>query len=371
MRSDYESMSEAEAMSELARLMWERYFKPRASEELLNHSLDGYKSQVVTNNNDGTLTVMRPFDNTYLTLKCPPALAESAQPGDQVLVINLGDASNSFILCGTDMSGFGEGGGGNQFRPISFDFSDIEDGYFTEVVEDEEGNQVTTIYDVTFDANGRIDTVTSRSDNWETTVAWGAYEKLPASDVSYDNTGSGLSADTAQGAIDELFEEKANQSQLAYIESGSTASRAYAVGEYFCWSGLLYRAKTAIASGASFTVGTNCEAVSSGGLNDLNSKTVQFKSISATAGQTVTITTTLGICSLLMSVSGSTDVRTGLYALQGWSTGVSDRIATPINAASSITISGINSGWSIATGTGTRTFVFIVLSGEINTLSAS
>ena len=53
---------------------------------------------------------------------------------------------------------------------------------------------------------------------------------------------------------------KANQSQLAYVESGTTASRAYAVGEYFCWNGLLYRVKLAISSGASFTVGTNCEA---------------------------------------------------------------------------------------------------------------
>lgn len=53
---------------------------------------------------------------------------------------------------------------------------------------------------------------------------------------------------------------KANQSQLATVESGSTASRAYSVGEYFCWTGLLYRATAAISSGGSFTPGTNCEA---------------------------------------------------------------------------------------------------------------
>lgn len=57
---------------------------------------------------------------------------------------------------------------------------------------------------------------------------------------------------------------KANQSQLATVETGSTASRAYAVGEYFCWNGLLYRATAAISSGGTFTPGTNCESVAVG-----------------------------------------------------------------------------------------------------------
>lgn len=54
------------------------------------------------------------------------------------------------------------------------------------------------------------------------------------------------------------LEDKANQSQLATEETGSTASRAYAAGEYFCWNGLLYRATAAISVGQSFTPGTNC-----------------------------------------------------------------------------------------------------------------
>ena len=51
----------------------------------------------------------------------------------------------------------------------------------------------------------------------------------------------------------------ATEQQLAYVETGTTASRTYAVGEYFCWNGLLYRVTSAISSGASFTPGTNCE----------------------------------------------------------------------------------------------------------------
>lgn len=112
MAGTMENKSEIEAMEEFAKQMWERYFKPKASEELLGHSLDGYKATVKTNNGDGTLTVTRPFDCCEQTLRCPPGLSETAQPGDQVLAVNLGDASNSFILCKTDLSGLGGGGGG-------------------------------------------------------------------------------------------------------------------------------------------------------------------------------------------------------------------------------------------------------------------
>jgi hypothetical protein len=128
-----------------------------------------------------------------------------------------------------------------------------------------------------------------------------------ADEISYDNTSSGLTATDVQDAIDEVLGDipavpsistatpqmdgtaaagstgdvsdaghvhpsdtgKADLGLLAYVESGSTASKAYVVGEYFCWNGLLYRAKTAIASGASFTVGTNCFLVSDGASNDL------------------------------------------------------------------------------------------------------
>lgn len=100
--------SEADAMEELVRMIWERYIKGRALNELLAHSLDGYKAQVVSNNGDGTLTVERPFDtDTPMTLKCPPSLAATAATGDQVLVVSLGNLSNAFALCNTDLTGMG------------------------------------------------------------------------------------------------------------------------------------------------------------------------------------------------------------------------------------------------------------------------
>lgn len=52
---------------------------------------------------------------------------------------------------------------------------------------------------------------------------------------------------------------KVNKTDIAYVENELYASRAYAVGQQFYLNGSLYKAKAAIASGATFTIGTNCE----------------------------------------------------------------------------------------------------------------
>lgn len=103
------SKPEAEAMDELAGLLWTRYLRKRVREEL-NHELNGYKAEVVANNGDGTLTVKRPFENTTLTLKAASSVSGAAV-GDQVLVVGIGDKSkalsNAFVLCKTNLSSFG------------------------------------------------------------------------------------------------------------------------------------------------------------------------------------------------------------------------------------------------------------------------
>lgn len=189
-------MSDAEAMHELAKLLWERYFKARASEELLGHSLDGYKASVVVNNADGTLTVQRPFDNTQMTLRCPPALATSAEAGDQVLVVQLGDASNSFILCGTDMGGFG----GAEEKISLLDFSSVDD-LETFLIETESG--VSETYAVTRDAHGRIVTIEDE-DGFETFVEWPEFALDPAVNIGYDPAGTDLESTNVQDAVTEL-----------------------------------------------------------------------------------------------------------------------------------------------------------------------
>ena len=64
--------------------------------------------------------------------------------------------------------------------------------------------------------------------------------------------------------------------EIAYVESGATATRNYTAGQYICRRGLLYTADTAIASGATFyTSGGNknlTECVG-GGLNSLSTVT--------------------------------------------------------------------------------------------------
>lgn len=98
--------SDAEAMSELTSLMWSRYLKEQVRGEL-NHEMNAYKAEVVTNHGDGTLTVQRPFETVQLRLKAAPSLAY-AQAGDMVLVVGIGDKSkalsNAFILCKADLS---------------------------------------------------------------------------------------------------------------------------------------------------------------------------------------------------------------------------------------------------------------------------
>ena len=417
--------SELDAMAELVKQMWERYIRPRVMDELMKHSLEGYKASVVSNNGDGTLTVVRPFDTQTMTLRCPPALANWAEEGDQVLVVSLGDASNSFILCKTDMEGFGSSSTGERIKNL--DFSHLLSNYFTVKTE----HDVLEMYTVSRDEHGRIEQIED-SEGFETGVDWPAYEPLPAQDVGYDNTDSGASSTNVQDALDELFEggggggpalsdddpvmdgatpspgvsvkasradhkhqtdssrasaadltshvqntsnphgvtkaqvglenvanerqysaqnppptpsagdvgaipstekgsargvatldsngkvpageldlsgkqdeitasgilkgdgqggvsaavagtdyqapltagtdyatptqlaDKANQAQLAYVETGTTASRAYSVGEYFCWNGLLYRVTSAISSGGTITPGTNCEQATVG-----------------------------------------------------------------------------------------------------------
>lgn len=112
-----------------------------------------------------------------------------------------------------------------------------------------------------------------------------------AEDIDYDNSTSGLVATNVQSAIDEVYVEthansgnisdlntevgahdtaignlqtavssKANESIIAPVEASLTASRAYAIGDQFIYSGTLYTATAAITSGGTITIDGNCTA---------------------------------------------------------------------------------------------------------------
>lgn len=73
--------------------------------------------------------------------------------------------------------------------------------------------------------------------------------------------------------------DKANQSQLAYVETSTTASRAYALGDYFCLNGYLRKATTAISQGATIT-NNNSTQIAGGGMSVLAESRL-FKQIGA------------------------------------------------------------------------------------------
>ena len=115
--------------------------------------------------------------------------------------------------------------------------------------------------------------------------------------------------DTAEDDIDDLQAATAQLDQnIAYVESGNTASRTYTKGQFISWNGTLYTASAAIPLGDPFAVGTNLTAVVDGngdlcgGLNAL--KTLISKMI--VPGNNITT---------LVSLTGSSTGRSDAFTL--------------------------------------------------------
>ena len=91
----------------------------------------------------------------------------------------------------------------------------------------------------------------------KTDLASGVQTSLGLADTAYQKPSGGIpKTDLASGVIPS---NPATEQQIAPIETGTTASQAYAIGDFFCWNGLLYKAIADIAAGQTFTVDTNCE----------------------------------------------------------------------------------------------------------------
>ena len=141
------------------------------------------------------------------------------------------------------------------------------------------------------DNNGKVPgTQLDLSGKQDTITASGILMGDGAGGVTAATPGTDYQAPLTAGtdyATPSQLDGKANQAQLAYVESGTTASRAYAVGEYFCRNGLLYRAKTAISSGGTFTPGTNCEQVTGGGVNQIAPKLLMSEWVTGTGDHSI------------------------------------------------------------------------------------
>ena len=127
-----------------------------------------------------------------------------------------------------------------------------------------------------------------------TDLASGVIPSVPSaytSNPAMDGTASpGSSGSWAKGDhVHPSDTSKANETELAPVENGTTASRAYAVGEYFCHNGKTCRAKTAISSGATLTLNTNYEEVPGGGFNELKSA-IDAVPVETTSGKKAKLT---------------------------------------------------------------------------------
>ena len=89
-------------------------------------------------------------------------------------------------------------------------------------------------------------------------------------------------------------QDAALAANIATVETTSTASQPYSVGQYLVLGGILYKVTTAIASGGTITPGTNVDRDTVGGeLTSLKDAFTKFyyKHISGTSSATGTIST--------------------------------------------------------------------------------
>lgn len=96
--------------------------------------------------------------------------------------------------------------------------------------------------------------------------------------ITVDNALSDSSTNPVENrVVTNALNTKSDNSNLATIESGTTASQAYTVGDYLVYNGQLCKVISAIAQGDTLTVGTNIEVTTSGGeLTRLNSNLTAY-----------------------------------------------------------------------------------------------
>lgn len=112
---------------------------------------------------------------------------------------------------------------------------------------------------------------------------WQDVDGLPAGGTAGQvlTKNSSTDGDASWATMD--LSAKVNASTLATVETGTTASKAYAVGEYLVYNGILYRVTAAISSGQTLVPGTNITDTTAGAeLTSLNNGLFTLHSASAT-----------------------------------------------------------------------------------------
>ena len=170
-------------------------------------------------------------------------------------------------------------------------------------------------------------------------LASGVIPSVPSaytSNPAMDGTASpGSSGSWAKGDhVHPSDTSKANETELAPVENGTTASQAYAVGAYFCRNGELCRAKTAINSGATLTENTNY-TVPSGGL----ANRIRIATASLTTNASGQVSTGLNVSSGHILAAFASGYEISVYCNSSGVQGYFVKTAGTNTPAASVTIS--------------------------------
>lgn len=117
---------------------------------------------------------------------------------------------------------------------------------------------------------------------------------IAALGATVDSAMSGSSSNPVQNSVIKAYVDgliSGVLGEFATIESSSTASKAYSVGDYLVYDGNLYKVMTAIASGGTITPNTNVEQTTVGA--EIANRILWFstQSISSTSGSSGTLAT--------------------------------------------------------------------------------
>lgn len=85
-------MNDNKALAEFAKNLWRNFIKPKINQEYADR-VSYYRAEVTANNNDGTLTIKRPFDNE-ITVRCTEDMSTVANHS-QVTVLRFGNGNNN------------------------------------------------------------------------------------------------------------------------------------------------------------------------------------------------------------------------------------------------------------------------------------
>lgn len=139
------------------------------------------------------------------------------------------------------------------------------------------------------------------------------------------------------------------EQQVAPIETGINAVRNYAVGDLFCWKGLLYKAITSITSGTAITPDGNCQLTTCGEEISLRGRTMT-KNVAAGGSLTISIhgTNYAPNYSFIVVCTGNSSAVMAAYLCVGFGVRSGYNISTPLFSVGGGSISltrGDDSNW--------------------------